>query len=233
MESQRRTACERARERDTMDNENKTAAEPAANADVVDIEKDRMVFVSALTETRRPGMDKVVAALGSLGFFEAPASSKFHLSVRGGLLRHSINVWRQARQVADAQVAMDPSLAKRLPDDSIRIAALLHDVCKSDVYKSEKRNRRNERGAWEQYDAYVADYERIPLGHGEKSVIMLLRLGLELTMDEILAIRWHMANWDMSDSMEARSSFSAACAKCPLLSVIIAADELATRITEC
>ena len=55
---------------------------------------------------------------------------------------------------------------------------------------------------------------------------------LELTEDEIYAIRWHMSAWDLSDYRESRDSFGRACDKCPLLSVIIAADELATRITE-
>ena len=36
------------------------------------------------------------------------------------------------------------------------------------------------------------DYFDLPVGHGEKSVIMLLRWGLRMTDDEILAIRWHM-----------------------------------------
>ena len=57
-------------------------------------------------------------------------------------------------------------------------------------------------------------------------------MGLELHNDEIAAIRWHMAGWDLVDSYEAKGNFNAACDKYPLLPIIIAADELATRILE-
>ena len=62
--------------------------------------------------------------------------------------------------------------------------------------------------------------------------MVLLRMGLELREEEIAAIRWHMAGWDLSDYREARDCFGKACDKYPLLSVLITADELATRITE-
>ena len=76
------------------------------------------------------------------------------------------------------------------------------------------------------------NFSDLPLGHGEKSVVRLLRWGLSLTDDEILAIRWHMHAFDMPSSNEASGCFSAAMAKCPLLAVLIAADGLASRLLE-
>lgn len=189
-------------------------------------------FVEALKETNREGIDKVIEGLEKLGFFKAPASSKHHLAEEGGLVRHSLNVYGQALAIAEAQIGMNPNLVKRLSPDSIAIVALLHDVCKAEIYKSEVKHRKNADGRWEDYLGYTQDYSYCPLGHGEKSVIRLLLMGLKLTNDEILAIRWHMGGWDLVDSFEAKGNFNAACEKCPLLSVLIAADELATRITE-
>ena len=189
-------------------------------------------FCTLLTNTGRPGIDKVIEGLEKLGFFEAPASSRHHLAEKGGLLAHSLNVCTQAKLIRDAEVSLNPTLADRLPNESIVIASLLHDVCKAEIYKPCVKNRKNAQGQWESYQGYDYDYSHCPMGHGEKSVIRLMRMGLELTEDEILAIRWHMGGWDLSDSMEAKSNFSAACAKCPLLAVIIAADEHATRIME-
>lgn len=193
---------------------------------------DKAAFIEALKSTKREGVDKVIEGLEKIGFFEAPASSNHHLAQAGGLVKHSLNVYSQALSIAKAQIILNPDMAKRLPEDSIAIAALLHDTCKAGVYKPELKHRKTPEGRWEDYYGYVADYSSCPLGHGEKSVIRLLRMGLNLTNDEILAIRWHMAGWDLADSFEARGNLSAACDKCPLLSVIIAADELATRITE-
>lgn len=198
----------------------------------MDITANIETFKTALRTTNRHGVENVIAYLERVGFFEAPASSKYHCSFKGGLLQHSLNVWEQAKHIAYEQIALKNSLADKLTLDSITIAALLHDVCKCGVYKIEKRNRKNAEGKWESYDCYVPKYEDLPLGHGEKSVICLLRNGLELTDDEVFAIRWHMANWDLSDTAEAKGNFSAAVNKCPLLSVLIAADQLATWITE-
>lgn len=188
-------------------------------------------FVEALLATKREGVDKVIEGLERLGFFDAPASSKHHLAEKGGLVRHSLNVYVQALAIAEAQIGLKDGIAERLKPDSIAIAALLHDVCKADIYKAEVKHRKVD-GKWEDYLGYTADYTRCPLGHGEKSVIRLMMMGLKLTADEILAIRWHMAAWEMADSYEAKGNFAAACDKCPLLSVLIAADELATRIME-
>ena len=190
------------------------------------------VFVEELTKTNRPGMDKVIAGLEEIGFFTAPASSKHHLAEPGGLLRHSVNVYMQALAIRLAEIKIRPEIEEKVPFESIAIAALLHDVCKAEVYKEVEKFRKDKDGKWEKYNTYDQDYSAMPLGHGEKSVIRLLRMGLKLTNDELLAIRWHMANWDMPESFEARGNFNAAVEKCPLLSIIIAADELATRITE-
>ena len=56
--------------------------------------------------------------------------------------------------------------------------------------------------------------------------------GLDLTEDEIAAIRWHMGAWDLPSSFEANKNLGAAQDKYPLVSVIMAADTLATRILE-
>ena len=39
---------------------------------------DKEKFIEALKATGRAGVDKVVAELERLGFFEAPASTRFH-----------------------------------------------------------------------------------------------------------------------------------------------------------
>ena len=194
----------------------------------------KAVFIQKLVETKRKGVEKVLDGLDKLGFFKAPASSKHHLAQNGGLVRHSLNVYRQAMALREAEFTLHPELQENasLSKDSIAIVSLLHDVCKAEIYKSELKHRKNADGRWEDYTGYAPDYSAMPLGHGEKSVIRLLRMGLELTNDEILAIRWHMANWDLADSFEAKGNFNAACEKCPLLSILIAADELASRISE-
>lgn len=190
-------------------------------------------FEIILRETGRKGIEGVLAGLAELGFCDAPASTKFHGSEKGGLLKHSLAVYDQAKAIREVQIRLCPKCAERLPLDSVAIAALLHDVCKAEVYKETERFRKDMDGRWEKYNVYMADYSAFPLGHGEKSVIRLLRWGLEMTDDEIMAIRWHMSGFDLAfQSPEARNNYGAASDRCPLLAVVKAADGLASHILE-
>lgn len=190
-------------------------------------------FISLLQSTKRDGVDYVIEDLCNWGFFEAPASSKFHLNVEGGLVEHSLNVCKVALNVRDVMLTMDDSLLETLPKDSVIIATLLHDVCKTDIYKPVIKKQKNQIGIWVDMPGYDLNYRNFPLGHGEKSVIMLLRSGLDLTDDEIMAIRWHMHAWDLPfQSAEIKANLNTAKEICPLLSLIQAADGLSSNLIE-
>lgn len=194
---------------------------------------DKERFIGILRRTERKGVDIVLEQLEELGFFDAPASTAFHLNVPGGLVKHSLNVYDEAVAIADVQKRLRPEQEGGLQGDSIAIAALLHDVCKAEIYRSARKSRKNSDDRWEYYSGYDVDYSSFPMGHGEKSVIRLLLWGLEMTEDEMLAIRWHMGAFDLPfQSPEAKSNLNAAKSKCPLIAVIGAADGLATSVLE-
>lgn len=190
-------------------------------------------IIELLKATERERIEKVVDYLENRSdFFVAPASTAFHGNYAGGLAEHSLNVYNVAMRVKAAMVEMKPELADRIPDESIAIVALLHDLCKTNVYRIERKNRKVN-GVWVEMDAYGVDYSKFPLGHGEKSVIMLLSLGFALTRDEMMAIRWHMAAWELPfQSAEAKSNLNEAKEQCPLLAVLQAADGLASSLLE-
>ena len=191
-------------------------------------------IIDTLQKTGRKGIDSVIDNLKELGFFEAPASTRFHLSCKGGLAEHSMNVYEAAVMLREQIIARKPELEAQLPLESVAICALLHDVCKTDIYKEGILSRKNEDGFWEKYVGYSVDYNNaLPLGHGEKSVILLLSWGLELTPEEMLAIRWHMGPWDLAmQSAEQKESLNAAKAKSPLVSLIQLSDGIATGLLE-
>lgn len=190
-------------------------------------------ILELLDATDRQGIDEVMDWMQKSDFFFAPASTAFHGNYEGGLAEHSLNVYTAAMQLRSAAIRLNPSLDEALPEDSVTIATLTHDICKADIYKVAKKKRQNSFGVWEQYDGYNVDYSDFPLGHGEKSVIILLRLGLDLTDAEIAAIRWHMTAWDLPfQSAEAKANLNAARDKYPLCALVQLADGFASSLME-
>ena len=199
----------------------------------MDIKANRERFRSILQATGRENIDYVLEDLDSWGFFEAPASARNHFNFPGGLAEHSLNVYDMAMALRSAIIPMRPDMEQALNPDSIAIAALLHDVCKTNIYRRTKRKQRNEIGVWEDIEGYEVDYSEMPVGHGEKSVIMLLRSGLDLEDEEIFAIRWHMGPWEIPmQSIEMDKSYRKAHDRSPLVALIHTADTLAAQILE-
>ncbi len=187
-------------------------------------------FENLLRDTQRENIEYIIEDLDRWGFFEAPASSQGHGAYPGGLLEHSLNVYDAAMAVREDMIAARPDLEKMLQPASIAIAALLHDVCKADLYRLVKRKKRNEIGMYEEVEVYEIHDENFPVGHGEKSVILLLQSGLEMLDEEICAIRWHMGPWNMSRDDE--KFYRQAGKMSPLQPLIHAADTIASAIIE-
>lgn len=190
-------------------------------------------ILDLLDKTEREGIDNVMQYLCSSDFFTAPASTSFHGNYERGLAEHSYNVYIAAMRLRATAISLNPDMEKQLPEDSVTLAALLHDVCKIDIYKNVVKSRKTTFGTWEKYDGYDVDYSQFPLGHGEKSVILLLRQGLDMTDAEIAAIRWHMTAWELPlHSAEAKANMNAARNNYPLCSLIQLADGFASSLME-
>ncbi|MDE6196900.1 MAG: HD domain-containing protein [Muribaculaceae bacterium] len=187
-------------------------------------------FCDILRATGRENIDYVIEDLESWGFFEAPASAQGHGAYKGGLLEHSLNVYDAAMATRRSVIELRPDLEPQLSPDSIAVAALLHDVCKSDFYRLVRRKKRNEIGTYEEVEMYEIHDENFPVGHGEKSVILLLQSGLDLSDEEICAIRWHMGPWNLSRDDE--KFYRQAGRQSPLQALIHSADTIASAILE-
>ena len=118
---------------------------------------------------KREGADKLLEWLEKSDFFTCPASTKFHSNHEGGLCEHSINVYNRFLALIKAEFGKD--WEKKISLESITLIALLHDVCKANVYKMEYKNVKVD-GVWTQQPYYTVDDE-LPYGHGEKSVYII------------------------------------------------------------
>lgn len=194
--------------------------------------KDRFVELYQQLITR-PGADKLLAWLETTDFFEAPASTRFHLSRPGGLVEHSIHVYHRLhdlfvseRQNRENEPFIELSDSE---EETIAICGLLHDICKANFYAVEMRYRKNEQGQWEKYPFYVVN-DQLPYGHGEKSVYIISGF-MKLTREEAMAIRWHMGFSD-NDFRAGGFSVGNAFEKFPLALLTHMADLQATYLDE-
>lgn len=167
-------------------------------------------FIALLKQIDREGIDNLIDFLNRSDFFEAPASTRFHGCYKGGLLEHSMKVYEILK-------------TKTEDSDSVKIIALLHDICKANFYKVDYRNAKNEQGVWEKVPYYTVD-DTIPYGHGEKSVMMLSEF-IKLTPEERYAIRWHMG---FTEPKELYTTIGQAYKKYPIALLVHEADLEAT-----
>lgn len=153
--------------------------------------KDKFVEIYKANITR-PGADKLLNYLLSENsdFFIAPASTRYHCAYEGGLCEHSLNVYESMKNYLERDRVKD-QYGLSFPDESIAIVALLHDICKVNLYRVSMRNKKNdETGQWEKVP-YYEYHDTLPYGHGEKSVYIVSSY-MRLTREEAMAIRWHM-----------------------------------------
>lgn len=120
--------------------------------------------------------------LKELGFFTAPASTKYHGAYKGGLFDHSL-------AMAKSLVEMTEKLGLEWESpDSPWIIGLFHDLCKCELYVKDES------------DKWTYNPDIIIPGHGDKSIIMLQKY-IQLTDEEIACIRWHMGAYETDTKM--------------------------------
>jgi len=158
-------------------------------------------------------------------FFDAPCSTRFHLSKEGGLVEHSLNVYQCLKAYLERdRVKNDYGI--NYSDETIAIVSLLHDLCKINVYKKSYRNVKDENGKWVQVPSYEF-HDELPYGHGEKSVYIISGF-MKLSRDEAFAIRYHMGFSDTENVRNVGEAFS----RFPLAFALSTADMEATYFIE-
>lgn len=182
-------------------------------------------FENLLLSVEREGIENLLGFIRKSDFYTAPASTKYHSCHEGGLLEHSLNVYKCLVAKLDNSIWKD-ALAE-IPEESLVVSSLLHDLCKTYFYVVEYRNKKNDDGIWEKVPYYTID-DKIAYGHGEKSVMMIEEY-IKLTPIERYSIRWHMG-W--SEPKENYNALGKAMGKYPLVLALHEADQEATYLLE-
>ena len=100
-----------------------------------EMKANKAKIIELLKSTNRPGMDRLISWIETTDFFEAPASTKYHLHCKGGLAKHSLNVYERLKAKVDCGLV-------NLKPETIIITSLLHDLCKANYYTVDYRNKK-------------------------------------------------------------------------------------------
>lgn len=191
------------------------------------LEENQEKFVQIFTQyVKREGADNLIDWLINSDFFTAPASTKFHSAYEGGLCEHSLKVFDRFVKLLKMEYGDD--FENKISMESVAIIALLHDVCKVDFYKVDYRNTKVD-GQWIQVPYYAIE-DRLPYGHGEKSVYIVGSF-IKLTREEAMSINWHGGGFD--DRVKGGSyALADAYYKFPNAMIFHMADMMATYLDE-
>lgn len=170
-------------------------------------------IIKLLTFTNREGIKDLIAYLENEGFFESPASTKYHGCYPGGLAEHSFNVY-------DLLTLYNSQCRLGIDDETIIIAALLHDVCKVGAYIGDEK-------------PYSWNREQ-PKGHASLSLERIKKFIILTELEEMM-IKFHMGVYGLTEFDEEKGeyplrggSMANAWYHHPIVKVMYFCDELAT-----
>lgn len=178
---------------------------------------NRTEIIELLRSTHRSGIDNVIAWLDTEPSFFVASGARIHHDNRvGGLAYHSLKVYDLAKTDWENR---DNEFKNKYPLESVIISALLHDVCKKDVYYI---------GADGNPTWNVENHRK---GHGLRSVHLLEEQGLELTPDERMAIWWHMGPGNEMSQPDYPEEYAIAMQD-PFCQLIHNADHMAAKVSD-
>lgn len=125
----------------------------------------KQAIIDRLRATKRENIETVIDYMEKHGFFTYHCHRHHHYD--GGLADHAWQTYQIAQRLDAERCASNPN-AQKLNEDSIAIAALLHDLCDCSGLRD-------------------------IIGHGRRSAKILKEIGFKLTQEEFLAIRFHMS----------------------------------------
>lgn len=198
-----------------------------------EIEENYNTFITLIRNNiKREGVENLLNWLAHKDLKTAPASTKFHMSCRGGLVKHSLNVYNRLKQLIKAEF---PDMEKcPYTEETITLVSLLHDISKVNFYDLQMRNTKDEKGNWVQVPYYsVKPVEnRLIFGSHSMNSYYMLSTFFKLSYEESLAILHHMGGADPSEDTISVKNVFTAFEKSKLAVLLHIADLMATTIDE-
>jgi 23S rRNA maturation-related 3'-5' exoribonuclease YhaM len=183
---------------------------------------NKKFVVDKLLETKREGMEDLIAYMEDCEFFSAPCSGSYHLACEFGLVQHTRNVMMTAENIGYHLLG-----PKKYPEikDSVTIAAALHDLGKMGQFEKPNYIPNILKGG-KQSDSkpFTTNPDLLYVDHEIRS-IAIASMFIDLTEDEQFAILYH-------NGMYGNLKYALNGKETPLFMIIHWADMWASRVIE-
>ena len=179
---------------------------------------NKKTIINLLLETKRRGIRDLINWMDDNGFFDAPCSSKYHLSKPGGLAEHSLNVFDAACKLASSLCGFNNGYIPKDTQKSIIICALLHDLGKAGQF-----GKPGYITAELPFEQYETNKDLLYIPHEVRSIAIASQF-IELTEEEQFAILYHNGLYGELKSLKGNET--------PLYMILHFADMWASRIVE-
>ena len=196
------------------------------------VEKNYNEFMHLIhTNITRIGVDSLIKYLEGSDIKTAPASTRYHNAFKGGLIDHSLNVYKRLNQLITMEY---PNNDCPYTNETITLVALLHDISKVNFYETLERNTKDEHGNWIKVPYYQVkdEFHRFIFGSHSMNSLYMTSKFFKLTYDEELAILHHMGGIDTTEDTLSAKNTVEAYKKSKLALLLHFADMMATTIDE-
>ena len=156
------------------------------------LEEKKEECIRLLRSTNRPHIDDLISFISHMGYFVAPGSYTHH-RFKGGLVSHSLETYYEAMSLREQKIKEGFS-PESMPEESVIISALMHDLCKADTIRYNDEQRK------------VCRVKKAR-GHSRRSVCKVGEAKFRLTEDEKNAILWHMGGRHIYEDKQKRIEF--------------------------
>jgi len=199
------------------------------------IEYNKTFFIQTLLRVDRPGVESLINYLKNSDFFIAPASTKYHCNYKGGLCRHSLNVYENIFK-------LNEMFNLNINEESLILVSLLHDISKTNFYEECFQNKKlyspsgskvDEGGRydWVSVKSYKIKEPELRMVSGEHGFnsYMIIKDFIKLSDEEITAIVNHHLGMDNGYCFK---DMNEVCDRYQLVTLLHLADMCSVYFTE-
>lgn len=180
-----------------------------------------MKIVQSIQFNRSP--DKFIEFLSQGDFFYTVGARAHHDNIEGGLYNHSKKVFKAMK------ILNKVSNVEKYSDQSLFYMSFGHDICKINIYKPKEQWYKDDKNNWQSKLGWQI-IDDFPVGHGQKSIILMMK-HVQLTNEQMLAIRWHMGGFDQyTKDPIGKHTYAEAESMTPLTRMLHIADLMAVTL---